>query len=494
MSKKKIIRISLYIALLTFVVLDLQHSFGQYCAATLDGDIAESVVPSPEAQKILDDPTGIQTIVNNDKHLGPNRFFSHYFVHKTFRTFPQLLQNFCDPVQSVYLTSAIAKLIMQITILLLMTTIIVGRFNLFSLQFIATAAILIPFFQTNGWELILQIGIIDISITYCFFYALPAIFLLLYYLPIFLESMHGRVMKMKWYFIILWIILIFLACFSGPLNTPIILITNAILCTHLFCKAWQTVKNQSFFKKTWTTLQTISKRNYLFFIPITLVALYSFFLGTYNNAYNDIQLSLKEMLSILPQGIWNTFTSTGYLIMVFLLFTNYLIIYLKYNDTPESKKIFGLYRFLLIFSLIFLLLLPLGGFRPYRPFFLRYDTIIPVTLLSIITIGYATLFIIKQLLPEKWSSLKIIYPTLILFFSIYFTIKDKIYVYNDVEKASLYLIANSKEDIVALDNDNAIVAWAPIYDPAESRGNAELLRIWNITDTLRLYYNSPSSK
>jgi hypothetical protein len=98
------------------IILDLSKSFKQYCACRLDGDIAESVLPYADVQKTFDDPTGINTITNNEKYLGTNRFFSHYFLHKTFRRIPFLLQNFYDPIASVYYTAAIAKLIMQIAI------------------------------------------------------------------------------------------------------------------------------------------------------------------------------------------------------------------------------------------------------------------------------------------------------------------------------------------------------------------------------------------
>ena len=178
--KKKIFNYLLYIGLLIFILFNLSNSFKQYYAATLDGDVVESVLPYSGIQKTFDDPTGIKTIINKDNHHNPNRFFSHYFLHKTFRVVPPIFQKFVDPVESVYYTSACSKLVMQLIILLLLATIICGAINIFSLKFISTAAILIPFFQTNGWRLVCEIGIIDRSVSYCFFYTLPLIFLLLY--------------------------------------------------------------------------------------------------------------------------------------------------------------------------------------------------------------------------------------------------------------------------------------------------------------------------
>ena len=308
MLQKKYIVIISYIVLLLFLLFDLSNSFRQYYVGDLDGDIAESVLPYPNIQKTFDDPTGIKTIVNNDKHLGTNRFFSHYFLHKTFREVPLLLQKFCSPIDSVYYTSAIAKLFMHISILFLLSIIISGRINIFSLKFVATAAFLTPFFQGNGRLLAREMGIIDVT-SYSFFYAAPLIFLLLYYIPLLLEFLHDRKITMNWILVILWAIFAIIACFSGPLIPPTILIINTILCIYFFLKNWKQNGNKNIVK----TLKSIPKRIYLFVIPISFLALYSIFLGTYINAYEDIRPSLKELYVILPQGIFQKiFASISY--------------------------------------------------------------------------------------------------------------------------------------------------------------------------------------
>jgi hypothetical protein len=491
---KKTIKLILYFLSLVLIILALSKSFKQYCGCSLDGDVAESVLPYPDIQKTFDDPTGIKTIINNDKHLGPNRFFSHYFLHKTFRTLPFLLQNFYDSVDSVYYTAAITKLIMQIIILFLLTTIILGSFYLFSLKFIITFLILIPFFPTNGTHISHEIGIIDRSVTYSFFYALPLIFLLLYYIPVFFEFLHNKKIKMNWILIILWTIFAIIVCFSGPIYPPTLLIANFILLFYLFIRNWKGNDCQPFFIRIVKALKLITVRNYLFLIPISLLALYSTFLGTYNIAYSDIQLSLKDLYLLLPKGVLNSLATISYITILFLLVTNYLIVFHKYKNDPQSKKIFGLYKFLIVFSLIYILLLPLGGYRPYRPLILRYDTIIPITVLSIITIYYTFLFIMKQFKAGTWKySLKIAYLVVFLAVLIIFAVKNDTKVYNDCEKSSLYTIANSKENIVILENDCAVVGWEPLYNSEESRPYGELLYLWNITDEVKLYYNLPKS-
>jgi hypothetical protein len=488
---QKNLKIFLYITLLVFIVLDLSHSFRQYKVHTLDGDIAESVLPYSDIQKTFDDPTGIKTIINNDKHLGPNRFFAHYFMYITFNKGPLLLRNYYEPVESVYLTAAISKLLIQIAILLLLAIIVSGSFNFFSTRFMIAAAIITPFILTNGYRMVAQIGIIDISVTYTFFYALPLIFFLLYYLPIIFELIHDKKIKMNGLMIVLWSIFAIVSCFSCPINSPIIVIINSLLFLFLFFKAWQTNNNNLLFSRAFICFRNISRRNYLFLIPITILALYSTFLGTYNNAFSDIQLSLKQLYSILPRGIWKNFTSEGYLVLAALLIINFLMISLKYSKEAHYKTVRGLYFFLITYSIIYILLLPFGGYRLSRPLLLRYDTVMHITVLSIITISYTIIFISKFLMKEKWYGLKIVYPAVLLFFVTFLLANGKICVYNDCEKASLHIIANSEEDVVALDNNCAVLSWGPLSTPEVSSWFRydELLYLWNITDKPKQYYN-----
>jgi hypothetical protein len=449
----------------------------------------ESALPYPCIQKVFDDPTGVRTIINKDKHLGPNRFFSHYFLHKTFRKVPLFLQNFCNPIDSIYYTAAIAKMLMLIALLILLASIINGNFNFFSIKFTLTIAFLIPFFQVNGKKMANEIGIIDGSVTYNFFYALPMVFLLLYYIPIFFELMHNKKINMNWFLIILWIIFAIISCFSGPLIPPVILITNFILLFYMFVKGWRYCQ-QSLLSRFLNALKTISKRNYLLLIPVSFLALYSLYLGTFNSAYSNI-LSLKNLYALLPEGILKSFTSTSYLIISFLLIINYVIVFFIYKSDPQTKKVFGLYRFYIAFAIIYILLLPLGGYRPYRQLIIRYDTIIPITTFSMITICYGFIFIAKKLLSIKRTYYLVMYILTYITILAIFTHNNKVHVYNNCEKSSLHIIAQSEDEVVALHNNCAVIAWDPISDPKESKNLGKMIYLWNITDKPKLYYNLP---
>jgi len=384
---------------------------------------------------------------------------------------------------------------MQILILLLLVVIISGKTNIFSLAFMSIAALLIPFFQTNGRFLAREIGLIDRSVSYCFFYALPLIFLLLYFLPIFYELLHHKRIKMRGFGLILGSIFAVISCFSGPLNSPVILITNLLLFLYLFHRNWKVAPIESFFKRIKVSFKNIDKRFYLFLLPITLLALYSTFLGTYINAYAEAQISLKELYLLLPKGILKTFTSISYIIFIVLLISNYLIVFFKYKNDEQAKRIVGLYRFLIVFSMLYILLLPLGGYRPYRPFVLRYDTMIPITVFSIITICYTSLFILKQLKTEnRRTYLKKLYPSVFFLILLFFLIRNNTYIYNECEKKSLYILSQTEEDITALAHNCFVISCGEIKVPKESKNYGELLYLWNITDKPKLYYNLPKNE
>ncbi|MBW6535718.1 MAG: hypothetical protein K0B11_11960 [Mariniphaga sp.] len=89
-------------------------SFFQYYNSPLQGDLAGHVLPDKLIQPVFDDPFGFQLLKTGEPHSNPNRFFSHWAVAMYFQYFPLWLQNFTNPINSVYLASAIAKLVIQV--------------------------------------------------------------------------------------------------------------------------------------------------------------------------------------------------------------------------------------------------------------------------------------------------------------------------------------------------------------------------------------------
>lgn len=465
MSKKVLIYF-----LSTLLCLDLGYSFMQYYNTPLDGDMAVCIVPAEDVKKIFADPFGISVFSDNTGYPNPNRFFSHYFYRVYFRTIPLFLQNFTNPIDSIYLAAALAKLCIYMLILFLLSSYISGTLNFFRRDFLISAVLVIPLFQTNGYRI--YMGIIDPSITYTFFYALPIGLLLLFYLPFIKQAYHNEELRLSIYTKISLLILAIFIAFSGPLNPGVVLIITLLFLVQ------RTMTNGR------QSLNSIQRNDLFLLLPISILSVYSLYVGSFNSL--SPENSIGELYSKLPAGLFYQFTQKlGFPILLSMIAINSIIIR-KYHNNSEGKKILSSLSWIGIFALIFIILLPLGGFRDYRPNILRYDTIMPITLSLIFIYGASTLFLINSISKKnrKW------YLLTIAIVSLAFTNADKPDFHkNDCEKQALVEIANSTEDAVLLESDCNVLSWVPIRIPGDSKLNSELLNYWNITKGRKLYYH-----
>ena len=61
--------------------------------------------------------------------------------------------------------------------------------------------------------------------------------------------------------------------------------------------------------------------------------------------------------------------------------------------------------------------------------------------------------------------------------------------HNACEKAALEVISQSTEAAVKLETDCPVLSWAKIVRPRDSELNARLLKVWGVTEEVRLYYS-----
>jgi hypothetical protein len=163
---------------------------------------------------------------------------------------------------------------------------------------------------------------------------------------------------------------------------------------------------------------------------------------------------------------------------------NVIIIRIHYKSA-EGRKILNLTKWIGIFAIIYILLLPLGGFRYYRENVIRYDTIMPVTLGLIFVFGSTTFYLLKNISKkhEKIYILGII--ALLLIFTNADRLNTKLY---ECERKALETIARSPDKIVVLDCDCPVMDWQKMDDYRQSGRNARLFEYWNITRVEKLYY------
>jgi len=473
-----------YFFLLILFLTDLGFSFFQHFSQPLDGDMAWVIVPSNDVQQVLDNPLGLKAIFSNQNYIDPNRFFSHWIMREYFLTTPTFLQNFVSPIDSVYLACAIAKVIIQALLVFLLSYIISGTGNIFKLDFILSAVLVTPFFQINGFRS--YMGIIDPATTYNFFYALPSALLLVYLMPLINHFYHKRKFPGSVVLRFIWILFSVVICLSGPLNPGIILILSLILVVCYLKRQLSKGKNRVSVNSLLPICKQFSSGYLFFLLPAILFSIYSLFLGRYNSLTLASQIHLGDMYLKIPQGLYNILTQKlGFPLLLMAVALNAIIIK-KSFPVQHGNKILTALKYIGFFSIIYIMLLPLGGYRSYRADILRYDTIMPITLSLIFIFGASALFILKSMSRRQ----RLYYLPFIIGMLFIYTNADRLERYNNLcERNSLELIASSKNDTIRISNSCTVLSWEKITKPEDSDLNANWLQILNITKSKKLYYS-----
>lgn len=472
----------LYSFLLLLLLTDLTYSFLQHYSMELDGDMAGGIVPAEDVKTILNDPLGISVITQDAVYPNPNRFFAHWSFYSYFSHAPIALQAFVSPIESVYLSSAIAKTLLQLLIISLLAFLITGKIKVFSLNFLIVALLITPLLQTNGFRS--YIGIIDPSPTYTFFYALPCTLLLVFYLPFFYESYYQKVLIKNWFVKTLLIGFTFYVVFSSALNPGIILTISLLYSLNKFT---QTSTQLNFKKRLALTFTSIPKNHLLFFSLASFLSLYALYLGSNNAIFIGETIPMAERYASIPKGLLLISTQKIGIPLLFAAIGVNIFLLRKYFMSAETFKLLRFFSWIGAFALVYILLLPLGGYKSYRPHILRYDTIIPITIGLIFMYAASSYYLLKSFTGLRLK----LYLIPIFIVVVVFTLADAPnWNQNKCEKAALKTIAQSEEEIVLISNDCTLLSWSKITDPNASDLNAELLKKWNITKNKKLYYQS----
>lgn len=462
---------------------DLTYSFFQYYYIPLDGDISAGVVPSSFVQDLLDDPFGFHILSTGEKHVNPNRFFAHFFFKEYMQNVPIFLQKLTDPITSVYLSCALIKTMIHFFVIFILSALISGTKNILDKKFLICAALIIPLIQANGyWE---HMGINDHSITYTFFYALPVVLLMLYLMTLYQFVYRNEVPKTG---ILKSVLLLFFAVIlplSGPLIPALVLIISALTGIH-YLQNPDGKGNLLSFSNLISTLRRIPFPVYLLLVPACLVSLYSLFLGRFDLNYGSETIPIAERYLKLPLGVYYQISqSLGVPLLLVIIGINYYLIKKQFNYA-EGQKIIGSLKWIGIFSVIYLLLLPLGGYRPYRPNILRYDTFMPITIALLYFYGKSSFFLLQNLKLRFRTNYQI---GLFVLFAIFVNSDHLETEEYHCERKALDFLINSPDEITILPGDCNIMSWAdPFTDPKRSELNAEILQLWGITKEKKLYY------
>lgn len=452
----------------------------QHYYTPLGGDLSEIAVPLPHTgyYEVLQNPFGF----GETNYPNPNRFFAHYTTANYFLAVPHALQFFLSPINSVYVASALAKGLIQLFLIFLFSTFISRQKNPFHLHFLVVALLLSALFQTHGYNR--YMGIIDQSVVYSFFYALPLALLAFFYFPFFQHLLYKKTLRFNWLQRILLFLLLVFICLNGPLIPGVILIICPILLLQ------QCVKNYtaSYFtyKSILRAIRKINPELLSFFMIACLLSFYSLYLGGSNSLNQPQQSDLWSRYSKIPSGLFRLLSGkAGYLLLFVVLAAN--AVFLKRNNTQEGAVILKRYGWVALFSFIYILLLPLGGFREYRPNTIRYDTFIPVTLALFFLFAQSSFFLIFHF-QRKQQKYYILFSVII---ALLLTNADRLK--SDeyyCERKTMKALADADEEIVKLPADCTLMEWNIFTQPEQSVLNAKLFYHWRVTSSEKLYYQS----
>jgi hypothetical protein len=476
--------------LLALLLLDTTYSFLQHYREPLDGDMTGIILPSEACKPLMEDPFGFNVLFKDQEYKDPNRFFAHWFMSKYYKTIPFLLQFVVDPITSIYLASAIMKIIIQLLIIWMLASLVSGSKNIFSRAFIIGAFLVMPMIQVGG-SYYLDMGIIDRSITYAMFYALPLGLLLVFFSPFYNASYTQKRIKLKLVPGILMILLAIVLSLNGPLVPGLVL----VICSGVLIHKWWT----RFVRSSKSTLTGRSMEAlhqipsaYLFYFGIFMaLSLYSLYLTRNNITTLEDTLAISDRYLGLPKGLFFQLTSKpGFLFLFMLIALNVFIIF-KQKESAGRSWVLQVFKWILILSAVYIVLLPLGGYKHYRPYTIRRDTFGPVTLALIYFYALSSYFIIKQVqLRYKWAWYAVLSVFILIFTNADISPLDR----NDCERGALKTLRESTEEVTLLKDECTVMGWEPIRDYGSSGLNAEMLEYWGVTEGKKLYYQGSGQK
>lgn len=451
-----------------FILLaaDIIYTFLQHYYLPLDGDVSAGVLHYGGVEKILADPFGLSVIFGGATYPNPNRFFIYKAYSIYFRNVPLLLQNFMSPIDSIYFSVALSKVLMQ---LLILWPLAYGAQVLSKGRWWIAALLAVPLFQTLGFNR--HIGLIDRSVAYAFFYSLPAGLLLLYFLPFFRSVFQPGYRPG----VVTHVSLVFFTVilpFGGPLVPGVLLIVFLLVAVHQLRMGFQKI------------LCRIQLPFIIYFSAAALLCLYSLYIGMANSLDEGDSLPLLQRYPRLFQGVLLLLTwNIGFPLLLAVALIN---LFLLWRMFPQEGKTFrSIYGYTAMFVLLYILLLPLGGYKSYRPHILRYDTLIPVTIAVMFLYISTSCFLLSRMAVRFRRA----YIAAAVVFALFYTFADPILPRgNACEREMLGLLSRSEERIVQLPAYCKVISWEIAVHPEMSKANSELLFFWNITKEPKLYY------
>ena len=452
---------------------DLVYTFSQYYQTPLDGDLPAIVTPTEPYEKVLTSPFGEDVIFQKKVYPATNRFFTHAFMYWYFRNVPVYLQRMVSPIDSPYLACAILKMLTELLLLYLFYVYIKGRKTIDFKDFVVISLIVVPFFQTYGYQA--TMGIVNAPITYFCFYSLTSVLFLVPFIPFFLKIMHDEKTNLGFFSKIIIIALLLVLSLTSSLLPSI----SIIICPIILFFAWKKEEG-SYFEKT----IKLCKSDYVLLLILLIFSVYSSYLGLFNRENFGETIPLLERYARIPKALFRLLTlKLGLTLLIVALIINVRLIK-KFFENEKSSKIIGVINWATIFTVLYIVLIPLGGYREYRPDVVGKDVLTPILIILIFCYTLSTYFLVNSDFKYKNK-----YLMGVICISIIFTLPDfSNYEDYKCERNAFEQISMSKDSIVVLENQCNVMEWHKKTKVENSESRAKLLQIWNITKENKLFY------
>ncbi|UOR03832.1 hypothetical protein MUN82_12835 [Hymenobacter aerilatus] len=462
-------------------------TFWQNYQLPLDGDIVPIVLPVDRCVPVLHDPFGWAVITKNEVYTAPNRFFAHATMGLYWKKVPHFLQTFTNPINSLYISNALFNTVTQTAILFLLASYVqlgVGR-GRYRWGIWFAAAILMPLFQMVGYYL--QIAIINHANTYTFFYAFPIMLLLVLFWPFYKAAYQQQPFRVQPWQALLLVLLMVVIAFNGPIAVAATAVLLLGIGVYWLQYQWHLKLNAEASRTLaagWLSGQAIG-----LLLVLCLLCLYSLYIGR-NEAEATVhtQHTLWELYQLLPLGLYvQTSGQLGLPLLVGLIVLNYQLVRWVVPASFDRTRVLYIIRGIGFFAIIFIILIPFGGYRNYRPYLIRNDSILPVTIGLFFAYGVSSYYLIIQLR----SHIRRGYLVLIALVSVFYLYSDAVFqmpVNNDCERWALEQISQSADSIPHIYVSCNVLSWEPTTNPNNSKLIAEMLHYWGVTNTKKMYY------
>ena len=452
MKKQRLIKLGL----LVLILGDLCLSWFQYVHRPIDGDLYAIVLPAPWYEEVLEDPLCLKALLAGEEYGGAGRYSAHAFTSGYFHIMPDIFQTFVSPIDSIYYSAAFIKLAAHLSLLLLLAAYVCGHFKVLRKEFLWIMVAATPFLQTYGMQN--RFGLIDLSITYTLFYIFPLLLIFALLFSLYQYAIGRRQLGVPFslgIWTMPWLAAIGYIAFWGPQSQVVMVLIGGLGLLNMGLAGW--IRHRSWREGIAYLFRPSRSQLSLLLIGLILFAGFGYWAGTYNTE-NVASLPFKETLIQSAKGIKFHFLEPWplWIVLFFLCYNFYKLPFARSTSLRSWRR---LWFFLALGVVIYMLLIPFGGYRSYRPLIYRYDLLIPVTISWL----YALLLTGRLLLQEGvLGSKKGVYFLIAALFGVILYAHDlKVKKANKCEKSHLVTLQTSSVDTLVLPADCPILGWEP---------------------------------